>query len=208
MKEAIVIHSGGMDSSICLALAIRAHKNVLSLSFSYDQRHSTELEAAAKICRHWGVDHEVIQVDVLRQVTANALMDRGQEIRSTADTMVLGRNGLMARLGAIYAHHQGAKRIYMGVMKSDAYRDCSREYMDLMERVMQLDLDDPEFRIVTPLVEMSKEETMAVADELGVLDYLLENTVTCYEGTGCGKCPACVLRRQGLEAYRASLSST
>lgn len=212
-KKAIVIHSGGMDSSICLALAIRDFgvENVESLSFNYGQRHSPELLAAKRICQEWEVDHTVINVEVLNQVTTNALMDPSISIEDQngiPNTMVLGRNGLMARLGAIYGHHKNASMIYMGVIEVEAansgYRDCSREYMDLMEQVLRMDLDNPRFEIRTPLSYMTKAETLALADSLSVLEFLLEHTITCYEGIGgkgCKKCPSCELRNDGIKEY-------
>ena len=135
-KKAIVIHSGGMDSSICLALAIREFgiENVESLTFDYEQRHTPELAAAELICKEWGVDHTLIKVDVLNQVTTNALMDCSipisQQRGAPPNTLVLGRNGLMARLGAIYGHHKQASIIYIGVIEVEAanngYRDCTK----------------------------------------------------------------------------------
>lgn len=214
-KKALVIHSGGMDSSLCLALAVREFgcEDVLSLSFQYDQRHSTELEQAAFICRTWGVDHVVLSIDCLKKITTNALINKEIPIQhregGAPNTLVVGRNGLMARLGAIHAHSLGAQIIYMGIIGVDGnfsgYRDCSRAYMDLVEQTLRIDLDDPQFTIRTPLVAMTKAETMALGDRLGVLDFLLENTVSCYEGLrkeGCGKCPACKLRSQGMREYR------
>lgn len=166
-KKAIVIHSGGMDSSLCLALAIREFdkENVLSLSFSYDQRHSNELLQAEKICLQWQVDHAIVNVDCLQEITANALMDRNIPIEhkpnSPPNTLVVGRNGLMARLGAIHANHLGARYIYMGIIQVEGshsgYRDCSRAYMDLEQYVLRLDLDDPLFEIRTPVVDLSKK---------------------------------------------------
>ncbi len=206
-KKALVVHSGGMDSSICLALAIKEFgaPNILSLSFSYNQRHSSELVQAEKISRHFGVDHTIIPIDCLQKITENALTDHTQKIDSST-TLVVGRNGLMARLAAIYAHHLQASFIYMGVIEveNSGYRDCSREYMDMMECILRLDLDDPSFEIRTPLVKMTKCETLQVAQELGVLEYLLEETVTCYEGLrgrGCEKCPACELRNAGIKEF-------
>jgi 7-cyano-7-deazaguanine synthase len=214
-KVALVIHSGGMDSSLCLALAMQEHgaSNILSVSFQYDQRHQTELAKAAFICKTWGVDHVVIPLNCLKQITSNALINSSIPIETVEgnapNTLVVGRNGLMARLGAIHADSLGAKKIYMGIIGVEGnysgYRDCSRSYMDLVEKTLRLDLDDPTFEIVTPLVEMTKAETMELGERLGVLDFLLEHTVTCYEGVvgeGCHKCPACKLRAQGLEEYR------
>lgn len=216
-KKAIVVHSGGMDSSICLALAIRefGKAEVLSLSFSYHQRHSEEIEQAKIICRHFGVDHTVLTIDCLREITRNALTDHTQEIgyaEGEPTTLVVGRNGLMARLAAIHAHHLGAHAIYMGVIEVDSgnsgYRDCSRDYMDKMEAILRIDLNDPLFEIRTPLVKMSKKETLEVAEQLGCLDYLLEETITCYRGIkkrGCEVCPACVLRNEGLRQFHNML---
>lgn len=213
-KKALVIHSGGMDSSLCLALAIRdfGEENVLSLSFSYQQRHSPELIQAAKICSDWNVDHVVLSIDCLQEITSNALMDPTIKIEhpkgEPPNTLVDGRNGLMARLGAIHAHHLGAHAIYMGVIEVESansgYRDCSRHYMDLMQEILRIDLNDLLFEIRTPLVYMTKYETMELAYKLGILPYLLEETITCYEGlrqSGCRSCPACLLRNEGIEQF-------
>ncbi|MEC7840493.1 MAG: 7-cyano-7-deazaguanine synthase QueC [Chlamydiota bacterium] len=214
-KKAVVVHSGGMDSSICLAHACRefGSENVLSISFSYSQRHSNELIQAKKICKKWAVDNVVLSIDCLNQITDNALMNSSIQIihneNSSPNTLVVGRNGLMARLSAIHANSLGAHYIYMGVIEVEAcnsgYRDCSRDYMNLMEKILRIDLDDPEFEIRTPVVDMTKKETMELAHDLGVLEYLLSETITCYEGIpkeGCKRCPACKLRNDGILAFK------
>lgn len=213
-KKAIVIHSGGMDSSLCLALALREFSadDVLSLSFSYGQRHAKELEQARKICKKWEVDHLVLSIDCLQKITENALMSSKEKILikegNVPNTLVVGRNGLMARLGGIHANSLGASCIYMGIIEveeaNSGYRDCSRHYMNLMEEILRLDLDDPFFKIQTPLVKMSKKETMCLAYSLGVLEYLLKETITCYRGMpylGCEVCPSCLLRNEGLNHF-------
>ncbi len=213
-KKTIVVHSGGMDSSLCLADAIRKYgaSNVLSLSFSYGQRHSLELERAAEICQEWGVDHTVLQIDCLNEITENSLTHHHLPIEAkmgeAPNTLVVGRNGLMARIAAIHAHHLGADSIYMGVIEVESansgYRDCSRHYMDKMEEILRMDLDRPEFTIHTPLVKMTKKETMAFGHQLGVLEYLWNKTVTCYRGIdrlGCQDCPACYLRNEGMKEF-------
>ena len=215
-KQAVVIHSGGMDSSLCLALALRRFGSdaVTSLSFSYGQRHATELEAARTIAKAWRVENVVVDLHALGQVTSNALMDTSQAITDSdgaPTTLVVGRNGLMAQLGAAYAQTVGARIIYMGVMEleeaNSGYRDCSRHYMDLKQELLRIDLDDPAFEIATPLVTMTKVDTMALADQLGLLDFLIEHTVSCYhglKGRGCGTCPACTLRNEGIDTYGPS----
>ena len=214
-KKAIVVHSGGMDSSLCLALAICefGSENVLSLSFRYNQRHFNELQQAEKICEKWKVDHLVLDITCLAEITKDALTRHDipieQKDGEAPNTLVVGRNGLMARVAAIHAQNLGAHCIYMGVIEveeaNSGYRDCSRRYMDLMQQILRIDLDDPEFEIRTPLVKMTKLETMVLGYHLGVLDYLLKETITCYEGVpqkGCESCPACHLRNEGIEQFR------
>lgn len=213
-KKAVVVHSGGMDSSICLALAIEQYgnENVLSLSFTYGQRHALELDKAREICKHWNVDHKVLDIDCLSQITHNSLTNHDEKISKNSDgtpnTLVMGRNGLMARIASIHAQSLGAKNIYMGIIEveeaNSGYRDCSRKYMDIIQAALRLDFDDDKFQIKTPLVFMTKNQTMELAYESGVLHYLVEKTLSCYEGIefeGCQKCPACSLRNEGLKEF-------
>lgn len=213
-KKAVVVHSGGMDSSICLAQAIKNHgkDNVLSMSFSYSQRHTVELERAQKISTDWGVDHIVVDLNCLQQITESSLLDKTLAFTSNEgeapNTMVVGRNGLMARVAAIHADFLGANEIHMGIIEleeaNSGYRDCSRTYMDVIQESLRMDFNNPKFEIKTPIVFMDKKETMELAMELGVLKYLLENTITCYDGVekfGCNQCPACVLRNEGITNF-------
>lgn len=212
-KETVVVHSGGMDSSLCLALAIKDHgaANVLSLSFSYGQRHSKELKFSQAICESWGVDHLVIDINCLEKVTTSALLDSRIEVREQGEvpnTLVVGRNGLMARIASIHADSIGAESIYMGIIEveeaNSGYRDCSRKYMDIVESALRIDLAKDQFSIKTPLVYMTKKETMELGSDLGKLEFLLENTLSCYnavEKEGCLKCPACNLRNKGIKEF-------
>lgn len=213
-KKAIVVHSGGMDSSICLALAIEqfGKENVLSLSFTYGQRHSQELEQAQKICKDWAVDQTLVDLNCLKEITHNALTDRSVKIEQkkgeAPNTLVSGRNGLMARVAGIHADYLGADCIFMGVIEveeaNSGYRDCSRKYMDIIQAGLRVDFDNPKFDIKTPIVFMTKQETMNLAYQMGILQYLLDNTISCYEGKaqmGCGECPACKLRNEGLKNF-------
>ena len=214
-KAAIVVHSGGMDSSLCLALAKSefGRTNLLSLSFDYGQRHAAELSRAKRICQAWGVDHCVLPIHCLAQITENSLTRHDLPIDHQPDcppnSLVIGRNGLMARLAAIHASTLGAACIYMGIIEVESansgYRDCSRNYMDRMEDILRVDLDQPQFEIRTPIVAMTKYETMELGAELGVLEYLLDTTITCYRRlphAGCTACPACRLRNDGLRQFR------
>ena len=213
-KKAVVVHSGGMDSSLCLALAVKEFgaENVLSLSFTYNQRHALELDRARKISDFFKVDHMELNLDCLSQITESALIGTKTKIEHKAgeapNTLVVGRNGLMARLAGIHAHSLGASCIYLGVMELEAansgYRDCSRAYMDVIQTALRMDFASQAFEIRTPLVSMTKKESMELGFQLRVLGFLLENTITCYEGiekAGCLKCPACKLRNSGLKIF-------
>jgi len=213
-KDAVIVHSGGMDSSLCLKLALDefGKENVLSLTFDYGQRHRHEIDHSRQICDEWGVNHIILKISCLSQITNDALVNHclciEHKNREAPNTLVMGRNGLMARIAAIQAHSLGAKCIYLGVLEleesNSGYRDCSRKYMDMMQEILRIDFDDPEFEIRTPLVSMTKLETMELADRLGILNFLLEKTITCYEGIpyyGCQKCPSCLLKNQGIEEY-------
>lgn len=206
-----------MDSSICLAEAIRefGRENVLCVSYNYLQRHSIEIECAKAICADWKVDHTVLDIRCLNLITENSLTRLDMPIvyhddGTPPNTLVVGRNGLMGRIAGIHAHHLGAHSIYMGVIEVESansgYRDCSRFYMDKLQDILRIDFDDPSFEIRTPLVKMTKKETLEYAQQLGVLEYLLENTVTCYnevKKAGCKNCPACFLRNEGIREFLA-----
>lgn len=210
--KAIVIHSGGMDSSICLKLAIEEFgpEQVMSLSFAYGQRNVRELDSAKKISADWNVRHELIEIPYLAKLTHNALTEHSMAIEhlegQSPNTLVVGRNGLMVHVAGIYAGQLNCARLSIGVEEHNSgYRDCSRHYFDLQQEILRMDLDQPEFEIRTPLINMYKWETLELAKQLGVLDYLLTQTITCYEGIpkrGCQKCPSCELRNNGIQEYQ------
>lgn len=213
-KAVIVCHSGGMDSSLCLAWAVKKYgaEKVLALHFNYGQRHCNELIQAKKICEHFQVDEHTLSLDFYKQITSNALMDKNAIIeqvdKQAPNTLVVGRNGLMVRIAAIFGTQCGAALVYVGVIEVESansgYRDCTRAYMDKLQEILRLDLDNPNFKIKTPLVLMTKAQTMQFAFELGELNYLLENTITCYKGiakVGCNACPACDLRNEGIKIF-------
>lgn len=211
-RKAIVIFSGGQDSTTCLFQAISEYgkENVETMTFQYGQRHSIELEKAKWIAQDLGVKQTFIDTSVIKAITHNALMDENvhieQKDNKLPNTFVDGRNALFLLYAAIYAKGQGIQDIITGVCETDfsGYPDCRDVFIKSMNVTLNLAMDY-QFNIKTPLMYLTKAQTWQLADELGVLDYVRNYTHTCYEGVngGCGQCPSCILRDKGLTEYLA-----
>lgn len=214
-RKALVIFSGGQDSTTCLlqAIADYGRENVETISFHYGQRHAIELEKAKWITTDLGVKQTIIDTSVIKQTTNNALIDSSQQIQPAQDgnypnTFVDGRNMLFLLLAGCYAKQQGIADIIIGVCETDfsGYPDCRDVFVKSMNVTMNLAMDYA-FNIITPLMYLTKAQTWALADELGYLDYVQTHTHTCYYGVegGCGNCPSCLLRDKGLQEYLDSI---
>ena len=209
-RKAIVIFSGGQDSTTCLFQAIAEYgkENVETMTFQYGQRHSIELEKAKWIAQDLGVKQTFIDTSVIKAITHNALMDENMHIEQKdnklPNTFVDGRNALFLLYAAIYAKGQGIQDIITGVCETDfsGYPDCRDVFIKSMNVTLNLAMDY-QFNIKTPLMYLTKAQTWQLADELGVLDYVRNYTHTCYEGVdgGCSQCPSCILRDKGLKEY-------
>ena len=209
-KQCVVIFSGGLDSSICLHLAIEAYgvENVAALSFDYHQRHRSELVAAKEIAHKLGVDHHTLKIDVMEQITHCALTGQTDDIEGRSsqgrlNVIVHGRNGLFIRLAAMYARLLQANKVMIGVNETDNpdFPDCSRKYLDALQTVLKMDLEDDDFTILSPLVFLEKKDIFELAHSKKILEDLLKVTITCYRDVphaGCGKCPACQVKHEGL----------
>ncbi|MFV2029180.1 7-cyano-7-deazaguanine synthase QueC [Neisseria sp. S1] len=214
-EKALVIFSGGQDSTTCLIQAIRQYgrENVEAITFQYGQRHNIELEKARSIAADLGIPQTLLDLTLLQQVTRNALMDETTAIQTgengPPNTFVDGRNALFLLYAAIYAKSRGIRHIITGVCETDfsGYPDCRDVFIKSMNVTLNLAMDYA-FQIHTPLMYLTKAQTWALADEMGVLDYIRTHTHTCYLGTegGCGECPSCVLRERGLAEYLAGKS--
>ena len=210
-EKAVVVFSGGQDSTTCLLWALKNYKEVLAVSFDYGQRHKKELECAAEICDKLGVKQTVIDLKELNRLAPNSLtredikVDTDAPEVGTPNSFVEGRNMLFLTYAAIFAKGEGATDIITGVSQSDfsGYPDCRDIFIKSLNTTLNLAMEY-EFDIITPLMWIDKAETWALADELGVFDLVRNETLTCYNGIpgdGCGHCPACQLRREGLEKY-------
>ncbi|MGN5883792.1 7-cyano-7-deazaguanine synthase QueC [Staphylococcus simulans] len=210
-KKALVVFSGGQDSTTCLFYAKEKFDKVELVTFQYGQRHDTEIEVAKKIAQEQGLKHHVLDMSLLSQLTPNALTQHELKIEDTDDgvpnTFVPARNLLFLSFAGALAYQIKARHIITGVCETDfsGYPDCRDDFVKSMNVTLNLSMDK-NFVIHTPLMWLDKKETWALSDQLGVLDYVRNETLTCYNGIiadGCGECPACKLRKRGLDAYLA-----
>lgn len=209
-KAALVVFSGGQDSTTCLFWAMKNFDKVEAITFDYNQRHKLEIECAANIAKEWNIPHMVIDMSLLNQLAPNALTRNDIEIKTGENgqlptTFVDGRNLLFLSFAAIVAKQKGISHIVTGVCETDfsGYPDCRDVFVKSLNVTLNLAMDYP-FVIDTPLMWIDKTDTWELADQLGKLDYVQQKTLTCYNGiigAGCGECPACRLRSSGLEKY-------
>jgi 7-cyano-7-deazaguanine synthase len=211
--KAVVVFSGGQDSTTCMFWAKKNFKEVVAVSFDYNQRHVSELECAKNIAKELGVEHHILDMKLLSQLAPNALTRSDMKIElgeggAPPNTFVDGRNMLFLTFAAVLAKQLDAPHIITGVCETDfsGYPDCRDIFIKSLNVTLNLAMDYG-FVIHTPLMWINKEETWKMADELGALEFIREKTMTCYNGIigdGCGQCPACLLRKRGLENYLKS----
>lgn len=210
-EAALVVFSGGQDSTTCLFWAKKHFKKVYALSFVYGQKHQQEVEIAREIAREADVEFEAMDVSFIGHLGRNSLtdptmvMDEEKPVDSCPNTFVPGRNLFFLSIAAVYARERGINHLVTGVSQTDfsGYPDCRDNFIKSLTVTLNLAMEE-QFVIHTPLMWIDKCQTWALADELGVLDLIRERTLTCYNGVpgdGCGHCPACKLRREGLEKY-------
>ena len=210
---AVVLVSGGLDSATCLAIARSEGHDCHALSFSYGQRHSAELAAAARVSERLGArQHRVMNID-LAAFGGSALTDASIAVPETPTagipvTYVPARNTVFLSLALAWAEVLGARDIYIGVNAVDysGYPDCRPEFVAAFERMANLATragveGTAPVRIRTPLISLTKAEIIRRGTALGVA---FEDTVSCYqadvEGRACGRCDSCRLRREGFIA--------
>jgi 7-cyano-7-deazaguanine synthase len=208
-EKAIVVFSGGQDSTTCLFWALKQFDEVEAVTFDYNQRHRLEIEVAASIAKELGVPHTVLDMSLLNQLAPNALTRSDiaieQKEGQLPSTFVDGRNLLFLSFAAVLAKQKGARHLVTGVCETDfsGYPDCRDIFIKSLNVTLNLAMDY-QFVIHTPLMWLTKAQTWKLADELGAFEFVRTKTLTCYNGIiadGCGECPACVLRRRGLEEY-------
>lgn len=216
MKNAVILFSGGLDSTTCLAFAKSKGFNCYAISFNYGQRHSAELNAAKRIAAHFGVKHIVVDLPI-SQFGGSALTDKKIDVPDFKGddeipiTYVPARNTIFLSLGLGWAEVLNANDIFIGVSSVDysGYPDCRPEYIQAFQKLANLatkvGVEEGNIRLQTPLINLSKAETIKLGLSLGV-DYQM--TVSCYkatnEGYACGKCDSCMLRIKGFNDAKIS----
>ena len=202
--SAIVLLSGGQDSATCLAVASSTHSKIHCIAFNYNQRHIIELDYAKKLADHANATFQVIDARFLSQLSQSAMLNNSQEIRheegQLPTTFVPGRNAFFLTIASAIAYEYKASVIYTGVCQTDysGYPDCRNDFIESQEQTLSLAMDRP-IKIETPLMVLTKSETVQLMQNLGKLSWY-ESTHTCYEGQrpACGQCPSCKLRLKGF----------
>ena len=229
-NSALVLFSGGQDSTVCLAWALERFARVETIGFAYGQRHAVELDMCPRIraaltsqSQKWGArlgDDHFVRIDALAEISETALTgDVEIEFAKTglSTTFVPGRNLVFFSFAGAVAYRRGIHHIVAGMCETDfsGYPDCRDDTIKAMQLALSLGMDH-RFVIHTPLMWIDKAGTFALAEEIGgtpLVDLLVAETHTCYRGDrqhrhawgfGCGECPACRLRAAGYEKWKAA----
>lgn len=212
-EKALVVFSGGQDSTTCFFWAKRHFGEVHALSFTYGQKHAHEVDMAEHIAREAQVSFDRMDVSFIGSLSTNSLtdaslpMDEEKPAGGPPNTFVPGRNLFFLSIAAVYARERGIRHLVTGVSQTDfsGYPDCRDSFIRSLNVTLNLAMEE-QFVIHTPLMWLDKCQTWELADRLGVLDLIRHHTLTCYNGIpgdGCGHCPACHLRSEGLKRYLA-----
>ncbi len=221
-KKTIVIFSGGQDSTTCLGWAINRFEEVETLSFDYGQRHKVELKQAKKIADILKVKNSILKINAFKELSDSALTNSSQDVNASHHnkpnlpaSFVPNRNAIFFTLAHAYAQKTGATFLITGINQTDysGYPDCREEFIKPLEKALNLG-SESDIKFLYPLIYLSKAETFKLAKDEGVLDIVINESHTCYNGDhinfhdwgyGCGKCPACKLREKGYKEYQALL---
>jgi len=221
-ETAVVVLSGGQDSVTCLGLALKQFAQVHAISFEYNQKHSVELHVAAKVCKAHDVELTIMTIPALAELNDSALIAGGKQTdvteahhanASLPASFVPNRNALFLTTAHAFAQKVGASVVITGVCQTDysGYPDCREEFILALQGTLNLGYQT-DIHIRTPLMNLNKAETFKLAEEVGFLETVLEDSHTCYNGDrsqrhewgyGCDKCPACELRKKGYTEFLA-----
>ena len=210
-KSALVLFSGGQDSTTCLFWAMKNFARVETLCFTYGQRHVQEVEVARALAEKLNVPFHLRDISVLATLSDNSLtnsnieMDVEVPLSGHINTFVPGRNMIFLTFAAVLARSLGILDIITGVSQTDfsGYPDCRDTFIRSLNVTLNLAMEE-QFIIHTPLMWLDKAQTWQLAADLGALEIVRNETLTCYNGVkgdGCGHCPSCKLRNEGLKQF-------
>jgi len=216
-EKALVVMSGGQDSTTCLGVALHNHDTVHAVGFNYGQKHSIELTVAKMICEKHNVPFQVIDVPVLQLMRSSALVNHGdtsqkhEYLEGVPASFVPARNALFLTMAWGIGMELGVDYIYTGVCQTDysGYPDCRDEFIQTLNEALIMGYNTT-IGIRTPLMFLDKADTFEMARRVNILDDVMEMSHTCYNGNrepnewgaGCGECPACKLRAKGFEEFK------
>ena len=219
-ENALVLVSGGQDSTTCLYWAVKKFNKVFGITFDYGQKHSVETEIAQEICKLNKIQFKKLDISFMKELVVSNLFEGTGSLEEEHElnkdvpaSYVPYRNMIFLNLAAAWGSTIGARHLVAGVCETDysGYADCRDVFVKSLQVALNLatDFKENENIIHTPLMWLTKAEEFRMAEELGCLDVVLEKTLTCYNGVmdmndygmGCSECPSCKLRKKGYDEY-------
>lgn len=193
MDKALVILSGGQDSTTCLLMAINKYKseNVYAISFTYNNKYRKDVECAKRICKQLNIKHEIYDIGVLQDIAKNNNFE--------------GRNLILISLATIYASNNGINNVICGLAGNSTHTDCSTEFYENVKSTIKIAVGN-DINIDAPLIKLTKSEIWKIADELGYLKFVEDETFSCWnrQDKHCKECLSCKMRFDGLSKYLKS----
>lgn len=190
MNKALVILSGGQDSTTCLLMAINKFKkeNVYAISFIYNNKYKRDIECAKKICKELGIKHKIFDIGVLQDISKSNNFE--------------GRNLILISLAVIYASANGINNVICGLAGNSSHADCSIEFFENLKTTLKIAIGR-NINIEAPLIKLDKSEIWKMADKLGYLKFIENKTFSCWnrQDKHCKECLSCKMRFEGLAKY-------
>jgi 7-cyano-7-deazaguanine synthase len=219
-SNALIVFSGGQDSTTCLGWAKNRFDYIETITFDYGQKHSIEIQQAVKIAKILNVKNTILHIDAFSELNDSALLEKStlqmsgkhQSRPSLPASFVPNRNAIFFTLAHAFAQKMDIDNIIIGVNQTDysGYPDCREEFIKSLEISLNLG-SDSNIKFYYPLIFLTKAQTFQLSKDESVLDIVLNYSHTCYNGEhttkydwgyGCGQCPACILRKQGFKDFK------
>lgn len=216
MKKVLIVFSGGQDSTTCLIHYSHLYEEVHCITFDYNQLHKSEIDSSRLIAEHFQVKkHVFIDINFLQDLSISSLTNNNISIFdhhplnfSLPSTFVPGRNILFLTLSSIYAFNNQINLIILGANEIDfsGYPDCRDIFIKKMNDVIKIGMNN-NICIKSPLINLNKAEIWALSDYWNSVQFVFDNTVTCYQGIkgiGCSQCQSCIIRNNGFNQWKSN----